>query len=37
MAAWARRRLGGVSGDVLGAIEQLSEVATLLAASAAAR
>lgn len=37
MATWARRRLGGVSGDVLGAIEQLGEVATLLAASAAAR
>jgi adenosylcobinamide-GDP ribazoletransferase len=35
MAAWARRRLGGVSGDVLGATEQLGEVATLLAASAA--
>jgi adenosylcobinamide-GDP ribazoletransferase len=35
MSAWARRRLGGVSGDVLGAIEQLGEVATLLAATAA--
>jgi adenosylcobinamide-GDP ribazoletransferase len=35
MAGWARRRLGGVSGDVLGAIEQFGEVATLLAAGAA--
>jgi adenosylcobinamide-GDP ribazoletransferase len=34
MAGWARRRLGGVSGDVLGAIEQFGEVATLLAAGA---
>jgi adenosylcobinamide-GDP ribazoletransferase len=33
MAVWARRRLGGVSGDVLGAIEQLGEVATLLVAA----
>jgi adenosylcobinamide-GDP ribazoletransferase len=34
VATWARRRLGGVSGDVLGAIEQLGEIATLLAAAA---
>jgi adenosylcobinamide-GDP ribazoletransferase len=27
---WAERSLGGVSGDVLGAIEQLGEIATLL-------
>ena len=35
-AAWlarlATRRLGGVSGDVLGAVQQLGEVAVLLAA-----
>jgi adenosylcobinamide-GDP ribazoletransferase len=38
-AAWlarlATRRLGGVSGDVLGAVQQLGEVAVLLAAVAA--
>ncbi len=35
LARWARTRLGGVSGDVLGAIEQTGEVAVLLSAAAA--
>jgi adenosylcobinamide-GDP ribazoletransferase len=40
LAAWllgrlARRRIGGVTGDVLGAIQQLGEVLVLLAAAAA--
>jgi adenosylcobinamide-GDP ribazoletransferase len=30
VAGWAERTLGSVSGDVLGAIEQLGEIATLL-------
>jgi adenosylcobinamide-GDP ribazoletransferase len=30
LVRWARRALGGVSGDVLGAIEQLGELSTLL-------
>jgi adenosylcobinamide-GDP ribazoletransferase len=30
LAGWAARALGGVSGDVLGAIEQLGEISTLL-------
>lgn len=30
MAAFARRRLGGFTGDTLGATEQLAEIATLL-------
>jgi adenosylcobinamide-GDP ribazoletransferase len=39
-AAWllgrlARRRIGGVTGDVLGAVQQLGEVLVLLAATAA--
>ena len=40
VAAWllgrlARRRIGGVSGDVLGAIQQLAEILALLVAAAA--
>jgi adenosylcobinamide-GDP ribazoletransferase len=40
VAAWllgrlARRRIGGVSGDVLGAIQQLAEILVLLVAAAA--
>jgi len=31
MAAWLRRRLGGFTGDGLGATEQLAEIAVLLA------
>ena len=31
MAWWLRRRLGGFTGDTLGASQQLSEVAVLLA------
>jgi adenosylcobinamide-GDP ribazoletransferase len=34
LVAWAERALGGVSGDVLGAIEQLAEITTVLAATA---
>ena len=34
VAGWAERALGGVSGDVLGAIEQLVEISTLLVAVA---
>ena len=30
LSGWAERALGGVSGDVLGAIEQLGEIAVLL-------
>jgi cobalamin synthase len=33
-ARWADRTLGGVSGDVLGAIEQIGELVTLLVAVA---
>jgi len=35
MAALARRQIGGYSGDVLGAIQQLAEIAILLAVAAA--
>jgi adenosylcobinamide-GDP ribazoletransferase len=35
MRTWLRRRLGGYTGDTLGATEQLSEAALLLALSAA--
>jgi adenosylcobinamide-GDP ribazoletransferase len=40
LAAWllgrlARRRIGGVTGDVLGAVQQLGEILVLLAAAAA--
>jgi adenosylcobinamide-GDP ribazoletransferase len=35
MALTARRLIGGVTGDVLGAVEQLAEVALLMGASAA--
>lgn len=35
MRAWLRRRLGGVTGDTLGAAEQLGEVVVLLAFTAA--
>jgi len=35
MALTARRLIGGVTGDVLGAVEQLAEVALLLGAAAA--
>jgi adenosylcobinamide-GDP ribazoletransferase len=40
LAAWllgrlARRRVGGVTGDVLGAVQQLGEILVLLAAAAA--
>jgi len=31
----ARRRIGGVSGDVLGAVQQTGEILTLLVAAAA--
>jgi len=34
MALWARRLIGGVTGDVLGAVEQLAEIALLMAAAA---
>jgi adenosylcobinamide-GDP ribazoletransferase len=34
MAALARRRLGGYTGDVLGAVQQATEIATLLALAA---
>jgi adenosylcobinamide-GDP ribazoletransferase len=34
LSSWAARALGGVSGDVLGAIEQVGEVLTLLVAVA---
>jgi adenosylcobinamide-GDP ribazoletransferase len=30
MATWARRKVGGITGDALGAIQQLSELAVLL-------
>lgn len=36
VAGWARRRIGGVSGDCLGSIEQGGEVMILLIAAAAA-
>lgn len=36
MRAWLRRRLGGYTGDTLGATEQLSEMALLLALAALA-
>jgi len=32
--AWARRRLGGITGDILGAGEQLAETAAILVAAA---
>lgn len=32
MARWARRRLGGYTGDVLGAVQQVTELAIVLAA-----
>ena len=35
LSAWLRRRLGGYTGDTLGACEQLGEVSVLLALSAA--
>jgi len=35
VARWASRALGAVGGDVLGAIEQVGEIVTLLAAAAA--
>jgi adenosylcobinamide-GDP ribazoletransferase len=35
MAWLARRLIGGVTGDVLGAVEQLAEVALLMAAASA--
>jgi adenosylcobinamide-GDP ribazoletransferase len=31
LALWARRKLGGLTGDVLGAVQQLGEIAFLLA------
>lgn len=31
---WAHRKLGGITGDVLGALQQLTEIAVLLAAAA---
>jgi adenosylcobinamide-GDP ribazoletransferase len=34
MSAWARRKVGGVTGDALGATEQLGEIAVLLVAVA---
>jgi adenosylcobinamide-GDP ribazoletransferase len=36
LARWAARALGGVGGDVLGAIEQVGEIVTILIAVAAA-
>jgi adenosylcobinamide-GDP ribazoletransferase len=36
-ATLARRKIGGVSGDVLGAVEQLGETAVLLVAAALVR
>jgi len=37
LAAWARRLIGGYTGDVLGAIEQMFEIGFLLGAAAAIR
>jgi len=37
MGALAKRKIGGVNGDVLGAIEQLCEIAILVGAAAVAR
>jgi adenosylcobinamide-GDP ribazoletransferase len=34
MRRWLKRRLGGYTGDTLGAAEQLTEVAVLLALAA---
>jgi adenosylcobinamide-GDP ribazoletransferase len=33
LAAWFRRRLGGWTGDTLGAVQQAAELAILLAAA----
>jgi len=33
VSAWATRRIGGFSGDVLGAIEQVGEMTVLVALS----
>jgi adenosylcobinamide-GDP ribazoletransferase len=37
LAAWARRLIGGYTGDILGAIEQMFEIGFLLGAAAAIR
>ena len=37
LAVWARRAIGGVTGDVLGAVEQLAETSVLLVAAALVR
>jgi cobalamin synthase len=34
VALFARRQVGGYTGDILGAIEQVGEIVILLAASA---
>jgi adenosylcobinamide-GDP ribazoletransferase len=34
MAYWARRLIGGITGDVLGAVEQLAEIALFMAVAA---
>jgi adenosylcobinamide-GDP ribazoletransferase len=36
LAALARRQIGGYTGDVLGAAQQIGEIAMLLTAAAAA-
>jgi adenosylcobinamide-GDP ribazoletransferase len=37
MATWARRKVGGIGGDALGAVQQLSELAVLLLGLAVVR
>jgi adenosylcobinamide-GDP ribazoletransferase len=37
LARWSRRLIGGYTGDVLGAIEQVFEIGFLLAVAAAIR
>jgi adenosylcobinamide-GDP ribazoletransferase len=37
LAAWARKLIGGYTGDVLGAVEQIFEIGFLLGVAAAIR